>query len=38
LAWDCGARHYYQVLIHRRLVLNIFFFSGKKSKMKRQFI
>jgi hypothetical protein len=26
LAWDCGAGHYFEFIIHRRLVLNIFGF------------
>ncbi len=32
LAWDCGAGHYFQVLICRRLVLNIFPFPVSTAK------
>jgi hypothetical protein len=37
LAWDCGAGHYFQVLIRRRLVLNIFRFPVSTAKLKGDF-
>jgi hypothetical protein len=33
LAWDCGAGHYFEFLLRRRLVLNIFPFLVSTAKL-----
>jgi hypothetical protein len=33
LAWDCGAGHYFEFLIRRHLVLNIFLFLVSTAKL-----
>jgi hypothetical protein len=37
IAWDCGAGHYFDLLIRRRLVLNVFPFPVSKAKLLGEF-
>ncbi len=37
LAWDCGAGHYFDLLIRRHLVLNVFPFPVSKAKLIGEF-
>ncbi len=37
LAWDCGAGHYFDLLIRRRLAMNVFPFPVSKAKLIGEF-
>jgi hypothetical protein len=37
MAWDCGAAHYFDLLICRRFVLNVFPFPVRKAKLIGEF-